>query len=199
MSNTSIPFYHIIMKCRGYIPREAVLSEGYSIVPYTLGREKDWARLEVAIGDFDTLSAAEKHFTDNYPSSDTPKENILFLLSPEGEPVGSCIAEVKEQDGIKTAALQWLVVDRNHRGGGLGRALAVSVMNIFADNGIDTVYLHTQPHSYKAILLYHSLGFRLQKTDSFSSQPNEYSEAIKVLKDLYTEENYLTLTESAEE
>ena len=199
MSENAIPFYHIIMKCRGYTPREVVLPEGYSIVPYTAGREKDWARLEVAIGDFDTAEAAEKRFCDSYLGEKIPHENILFLISPDGEAAGSCIAEVKEQDGNITAALQWLVVDKSHRGGGLGRALAVSVMNIFAESGIDTVYLHTQPHSYKAILLYRTLGFKLQKTDSFSSKPNEYDSAIEVLKGLYTEENYRALIESAEE
>ena len=199
MSENAIPFYHIIMKCRGYTKREVVLPDGYSIVPYTEGREKDWARLEVAIGDFDTSEAAERRFCGNYLGGVLPYENILFLLSPSGEAIGSCIAEVKEQDGKITAALQWLVVDRNHRGNGLGRALAVAVMNIFAKKGIDTVYLHTQPHSYKAILLYHSLGFRLQKTDSFSGKPNEYQNAIEVLKDLYREEDYRVLTDSADE
>ncbi|MBR6557634.1 MAG: GNAT family N-acetyltransferase [Clostridia bacterium] len=199
MSENAIPFYHIIMKCRGYTKREVVLPDGYSIVPYTEGREKDWARLEVAIGDFDTSEAAERRFCGSYLGGVLPYENILFLLSPSGEAIGSCIAEVKEQDGKITAALQWLVVDRNHRGNGLGRALAVAVMNIFAKKGIDTVYLHTQPHSYKAILLYHSLGFRLQKTDSFSGKPNEYQNAIEVLKDLYRVEDYRALADSADE
>ena len=43
------------------------------------------------------------------------------------------------------------------------------------------IYLHTQPWSWKAILLYVSLGFRLQQTDTFAAYTNQYPQAMETL------------------
>jgi hypothetical protein len=51
-------------------------------------------------------------------------------------------------------------------------------MNIYAERQGLPVYIHTQPWSWKAILLYISLGFKLQKTDTFSYYENEYEKAM---------------------
>ena len=56
------------------------------------------------------------------------------------------------------------------------------------------VYIHTQPWSYKAILLYIQQGFQLQITDTFSDYQNQYTQAMHTLKEILTKEQYDTLT-----
>ena len=72
-------------------------------------------------------------------------------------------------------------------------------MNRFYQKGCEPVYIHTQPWSWKAILLYSSLGFRIQKTDTFSAYINQYREAMETLKGILPEEQYSMLEKAAEE
>jgi ribosomal protein S18 acetylase RimI-like enzyme len=97
------------------------------------------------------------------------------------------------------SSLHWLVMKEQYQGNGLGRALSAAVMNIFAEHDAFPVYIHTQPWSWKAILLYASLGFRIQKTDSFSTYVNQYREAMNTLKGLLPEDQYRMLENTAEE
>ena len=72
-------------------------------------------------------------------------------------------------------------------------------MNIYAGQGAFPVYIHTQPWSWKAILLYLSLGFKLQKTDTFSNYVNEYGKAMNELGKILTEDKFALLQNSSEE
>ena len=80
-----------------------------------------------------------------------------------------------------------------------GKALAANVMNVFAKRGAFPVYLHTQPWSWKAILLYRTLGFRLQKTDTFSHYENQYEKAMAELRKIVTAEQYSNLQHASDE
>ena len=91
------------------------------------------------------------------------------------------------------------MVDEQYQRIGLGKALSVSVMNIYAGQGAFPVYIHTQPWSWKAILLYLSLGFKLQKTDTFSNYVNEYGKAMNELGKILTEDKFALLQNSSEE
>ena len=97
------------------------------------------------------------------------------------------------------SSLHWLVVDERYQGIGLGRALGTAAMNIYALRQGLPVYIHTQPWSWKAILLYMSLGFNLQKTDTFSHYENEYEKAMIELRKIVTAEQYELLKQSSEE
>lgn len=50
MLDRTIPFYNTILKCADYRHRDVELPEGF-IVSYRDGYEKEWAKLEYAIGD----------------------------------------------------------------------------------------------------------------------------------------------------
>ena len=71
-----------------------------------------------------------------------------------------------------------------------GRALAARTMEIFAQKGETPVYLHTQPWSWKAILLYMQLGFRLQRSDAFAAYENQTEQALRTLQAVLTPEQY---------
>ena len=176
MLDRTIPFCNTIMKCSDYNYRKTALPAGFSIVPYQVGYEKEWAKQEYAIGDFDSEAEAEKYFAETYLQNPELLPNILFALNKDGDVVGSCIAW-QDMRGINS----------------------VSVMNIYAERQGLPVYIHTQPWSWKAILLYISLGFKLQKTDTFSHYENEYEKAMIELRKITTPEQYELLKQSSEE
>jgi hypothetical protein len=60
------------------------------------------------------------------------------------------------------------------------------------------VYIHTQPWSYKAILLYIDLGFKIQISDTFGSYKNEYIEAMKALSNILPKDQYQKLKINSE-
>jgi len=193
MVDKSIPFHHMILRCDQYVPQPVLLPEGFSIVPYRNGYEKDWARLQAAVGDFPSAADAEQYFAEKFLSGSdaAQRAGIHFLQNGAGERIGSCTAwRERRQDG-SVSVLHWLVVDAAYQGRGLGRALCCAVMNRFAmeTEGLP-VYLHTQPWSWKAILLYLSLGFRLQRSDSFAGHVNEYAQAMAALKGVVSPAQY---------
>lgn len=199
MLDRTIPFCNVIMKCSDYKYRNVELPDGFSIISYQSGHEKEWAKLEYAIGDFDSEAEAEKYFAETYLQNPELLPNILFALNKDGDVVGSCIAWQDMRGISSVSSLHWLVVDERYQRIGLGRALCTSVMNIFAERQGLPVYIHTQPWSWKAILLYVSLGFKLQKTDTFSHYENEYEKAMIELRKITIPEQYELLKQSSEE
>lgn len=189
MLDRTIPFYNTILRCDEYHLQQINLPEGYTIVPYQKGSEADWARLECAVGDFSSVEEALQYFMEKYPNNGND-DDILFLQNDKGQAVGSCIAWTDARQGNSVNSLHWLVVDEQYQRNGLGRALCYEAMNRFYLRGQKPIYIHTQPWSWKAILLYVSLGFRLQKTDTFAAYTNQYNNAVKTLKSFLSAKQY---------
>lgn len=187
----SIPFCNVILRCDHYGAPAARLPEGFRFAAYRPGMERDWARLEAEIGDFDSAAEAEAYFAEAYLSRpDELAARGVFVENAAGEVVGSCIAWHDNRRGAPVASLHWLVVGPKWQGRGLGRALAARTMEIFAQKGETPVYLHTQPWSWKAILLYMQLGFRLQRSDAFAAYENQTEQALRTLQAVLTPEQY---------
>lgn len=199
MLDRTIPFYNTIMKCSSLRKYNVELPDGFSIVPYQCGYEREWAKLEYAVGDFSSVQEAEDYFTEAYLQRQELFSRILFMLNRKSEIVGSCIAWQDIRGESSISSLHWLVVKEPYQGIGLGRALSAAVMNIFAEYDAFPVYIHTQPWSWKAILLYLSLGFKLQRTDTFSHYVNEYGKAMAELRKIVSEEQYVMLLQSSED
>ena len=199
MVDRSIPYYNLILKCNKICTTPALLPEGYSFKMYTEGDEKYWANLEYEIGDFSSVEEAEIYFKTNYCNQiDELKKCCVFVVNACGDVIGSCIAwhDMKGNDIV--ASLHWLVVSPEHQGKHIGLALCQKVMNIFKGHNETPIYIHTQPWSYKAILLYIKLGFKIQKTDTFSHYENQYKKAIKTLKNLLSESQFNQIILSSE-
>ncbi|MBP5605015.1 MAG: N-acetyltransferase, partial [Ruminiclostridium sp.] len=62
MLDRTIPFYNVILRCDKYAKQQIILPEGYRIVSYQPGFERDWAKLECSVGDFDNEKEAEEYF-----------------------------------------------------------------------------------------------------------------------------------------
>lgn len=194
MIDRTIPFYNIILRRDSYLPQKVFLPDGFDIVPYRDGYEEDWARLEYAVGDFDSAEEARNYFVSSYLREKDLTSSILFLRNPDGRVIGSCIAW-KDKRGCKdVSSLHWLVVDEAYQGRKLGRALCLSVMNHFEKTSGMPVYIHTQPWSWKAVLLYLSVGFRIQKTDTFSNYENQYDSAMATLREVVSPEQFDMMT-----
>ena len=197
MLDRMIPFYNTILRCDHYLAKDTALPESYSVVTYKPGYEKAWAELEYSIGDFDSAGEAEEYFVSTYLKDTDKTDNILFLKDAEDKIIGSCIAWQDDRNGALVSSLHWLIVDENHQGMGLGKALCCAVMNIYAGKGAFPVYIHTQPWSWKAILLYVSLGFKLQKNDTFSHYVNQHDDAMRTLKEQLSDEQFVLLEKNS--
>lgn len=164
---------------------------GYHFRTYQTGDEKAWAKLEYEIGDFASAEDAEEYFLSQYVlKSKDLEERCFFVMDEDRRIVGSCIAW-KDHRGMETvASLHWLVVSPEHQGKGLGKALCQRVTKVFFEKNDFPIYIHTQPWSYIAILLYVRQGFKLQISDTFSDYENQYPQAMNILKALLTDVQY---------
>jgi len=194
----NIPFYNVILKCKAYKNSEIILKSGYRFKNYEPGDENSWAKLEYEIGDFDSVNEAKEYFIDNYCKNQEIRKRCFFVLNSENEIVGSCTAWKDKKDNENVASLHWLVVSSKERNKGLGKALCQKVLNFFHEENKFPVYIHTQPWSYKAILLYINLGFKIQISDTFSSYKNEYGKAMKTLNNILSIEQYEKLKINSE-
>ncbi len=182
MLDRTIPFCNIIMRCDRILPMEIKLPEGYAIRTYQPGDEHGWAALHVATGDFASAAEAAAYFMDKYSADLT---RALFAVSSAGDVVGAITAWTDDRAGENVRSIHWLAVDKGHQQQGLGRALCQTCLKLMRrEDNAAPVYLHTQPWSWKAVLLYISLGFKLQRQDSFASYVNEYDKAMAALRPL---------------
>ena len=166
MLDRTIPFYNTILRCDRYLTTTPILHNGYEFRMYQDGDERKWAQLEYEIGDFDSVDEAEQYFISTYCSKKALDitERCVFVVNEKNEIVGSCIAWKELRNDTLVASLHWLVVSPQYQGKGIGKALCQKVMQIFVVNDEFPVYIHTQPWSYKAIILYVRQGFKIQKT-----------------------------------
>lgn len=192
MLDRTIPFYNTILRCDRYLSAAPVLHNGYQFRMYQNGDERKWAQLEYEIGDFDSVEKAEQYFISTYCSNKTLDitKRCVFAVNEKNEIVGSCIAWKDLRNDTLVASLHWLVVSTQHQGKGIGKALCQKVMQIFLENDEFPVYIHTQPWSYKAIILYVRQGFKIQKTDTFSQYENQFDFAMNTLKKILPEDQY---------
>lgn len=141
---------------------------------------------------------AENYFVTAYLQDMERFDHILFLLNDENRTVGSCIAWQDKRNDSFVSPLHWLIVDEKYQGKGLGKALCCAAMNIFKEKGNLPVYIHTQPWSWKTIFLYLTLGFKLQKTATFSLYENEYDKAMAEFRKIVREDQFQLLQDFLE-
>lgn len=200
MLDRTIPFYNIILRCDHYLSAAPVLHDGYKFRMYQNGDERKWAELEYEIGDFDSVEEAEQYFISTYCSNEMLDitKRCVFAVNEKNEIVGSCIAWKDLRGDRLVASLHWLVVSPQYQGKGIGKALCQKVMQIFFENDEFPVYIHTQPWSYKAIILYVRQRFKIQKTNTFSQYENQFDFAMNTLKNVLPENQYEELIRNIE-
>ena len=113
MLDRTIPFFNAILRCDEYEFQPVLLPNGYQIVSYQPGFEKDWARLEYEIGDFDSEEEAEAYFNEQYLHKGW-NDDILFLKDKSGMVIRSCITWTDKRQDLPVHSLHWLIVNENN-------------------------------------------------------------------------------------
>ena len=185
MLDKSIPYKNIIMRADGLSPIFSWnLPEGFSLKTYEPGDEKEWAAIETSVGEFDSWAEAEAYFVQTYLLHPAEIRRRCFLvLSSGGEYAGTCTAWYLPNGAGETGVVHWFGVRPEYQGLGLGKALLGETMRFFQGADAYPAYLHTQSWSHKAIGLYVAAGFCLLKDTTFAENPNDYYEAMEVLKE----------------
>lgn len=196
MLDKSLPYKNIIMKINANQILEIeqpTLPEGYTFRNYQEGDALHWARIESSVLEFDCVENAFDYFVRDYiPYSDELRRRCVFVVNPEGLPVGTATAWFAQSILGYQPSLHWVSVYPEYQGHGLGRAIVSKAMALFPIlDPFQDVYLHTQTWSHVAVGLYHSLGFYMLKKDSVAIQnndghgpvipPNDYDEAMAIL------------------
>ena len=181
MINRNIPYKNIIMEhnrknqnVRVNLPKE------FKLKKYQIGDE------------------ALKYFKNNYMIElEKIKNNCFFIINEEETPIASCILWYNMSKNKPIFTIDWLVVDEKYQGNGLGKVILSETLKLANTLNKNTpIFLHTQPWSYKAINLYNKFGFSILKSKTFSNYVNEYNDAVKILKDLYSYETYYNIVKN---
>ncbi len=190
MLDKTIAYKNILMRAEALSPSFSFrLPEGFRIKPYEPGDEAQWAAIETSVGEFDTEAEAKEYFVKSFfPYPDEIRRRCFFALSPGGEYAGTCTAWFLTGESGETGLVHWLGVKPLYQGLGLGKALLGKTMQFFEAADAYPAYLHTQTWSHKAIGLYIAAGFFLLKKDTFQENPNDYHEAMEVLKEAVPQE-----------
>lgn len=177
MLDKSVPFIPFTMFRPSNAPAlpKIQLPEGYRIVFYQPGDEKDWCRIETAVLEFDSESDAAEYFKKSFaPYQEELKRRMLFVENPQGEKVGTFTAWWTEDNYPR---LHWLGVIPEEQRKGLAKALAIRVTELLHEYypGQD-LYLNTQTWSRHAVKLYQKLNYEI-----FQNQ--NYQKVLDILKD----------------
>lgn len=196
MLDKSIPFKHIYMKIAAQDLLQVqvpALPQGYCFRFYQPGDEKHWAKLELAVAEFETDQAALERYQAEFlpggerleklrvqyhlPAIDLTKRQV-FIEDAKGQVVATATAWFADKQGVFQPILHWVSVDPTRQGLGLGQAVVAKVLSLFPElNPGQDVMLHTQTWSYPAVVLYHKLGFYLCKNEGLRLD-NDYHHGL---------------------
>jgi len=167
---------------------EYPLPEGFRYTFFKDGDEKDWARIETSVDEFDSEFAALMRFKEDFiPYTDELYRRCFFIETEDGKKVATANAWWAFVDGERRAWLHWVSVDADYLGLGLGKAIISRVTQLLKEiEGDVNFYLNTQTWSYKAIDIYKKCGY--EPTDEKALYPGkikrDYKKAMKILEKL---------------
>jgi len=213
MLDKSIEFKNIIMKLENENVRNIdtpALPEGFSFRFFKNEDDiKHWARIETSVLEFENEPDAEDYFIKAYlPYLNDLKQRCLFIENQEGIPIATTMAWFSDSELGHQAALHWVSVDPRYQGLGLGKSIVLKALSLFQElEPNQSIWLHTQTWSHPAVCLYHKLGFNVVKKDLIATMntrngkgkiyPNDFEEAMVVLKKVMDEADVLKLFTSA--
>ena len=170
MLDKTIPYKDIIMKVTSdSLPQlpQRQLPQGYHFAMYEEGDEIGWANLETSVEEFRCYEDAQSYFQRVFmPYKAVLSKRMCFIKDEHNQIVSTASAWFKEDDKRRYALLHWVSTSPKHQGKGLARAIVCYALSKFkeVEPNEAEVFLHTQTWSYKAIVLYYKLGFRISRT-----------------------------------
>ena len=191
-----IAYKSIIMRC-DELQKSAFreLSSEVEIEFYKSGMEDVWVQVQKCAGEFKKESdeQVKAYFMERYGCQpEELKKRCIFLKDiHKGEYIGTCMAWFEAKGDKVVPVLHWLAVADDYSGRGYARMLITQVMELFEKYAAgQSIYLHTQPCSYRAIKLYNDFGFCMSRNDVYGTAVNEYEEAMEILEKCMSEEAY---------
>ena len=185
MLDKKVPYAGLYMRREPGVPvPPCPLPEGYRFSLYRDGDESDWARIEASVLEFSGDFAALLFFKEKFmPYACELYKRCLFIENSGSEKVATATAWWSDIDGGRRAWLQWVGVDPQHQGLGLGKAIIARATEMLAEiYGEAPLFLKTQTWSYKAIGIYLACGYR--PTDEkclYTNRKDNYKKALRIL------------------
>ena len=139
------------------------LPEGYTFSMYKQGDEEDWAKLEVSVGQFDTVEKGVDSFRHEFmENQNLPLEQrILFVRDPAGKAVATGALWNGEYLGKEEQRLHWIATDESCKGKGIAKAIVTRLLDLYNALGFkDFIYLITESWCYSAVNIYQKFGFK---------------------------------------
>ena len=201
MLEKNLEFHTVIMRHPNIRPPEVPpLPAGFSARFYRKGDGKAWARLQTSVGEFDTEEAALTCFSRYLPfERELEKRQVYIVDDLKGAPAASATSWFSKKDGRDIGVVHALCCLPEYQSRSLGKAAAARMMDVFYRlSPGQEVWLDTQTWSCRAIGLYLELGFVPMKTARYNGVPNEYAEAVRVLKGHMRPDLYRRFTAGAE-
>ena len=90
-----------------------------------------------------------------------PRAAVFVARGPHGEPIGMATAQlvVSTAEGALSAWVEDVIVAKDHRGRGLGRALVKAALNWASGQGATRAQLLVDVHNTAALHFYEKLGW----------------------------------------
>jgi len=184
MLDKSLKYMDILMKREAAPAPEIRLPEGFRFVNYLPGDEKDWARIEAAVLEFDDEAQALKYFSDTFlPHQDELLRRCFFIEDAQtGEKAATAMSWWELIDGNRTPWLHWIGVMPGYQGKGLGVAMVGHcIAQALEIEGPVDLHLHTQTWSHRAVNIYLKYGFRVVREPLGEWKNDKVDEALAII------------------
>jgi GNAT superfamily N-acetyltransferase len=155
------------------------LPPGYSLHWYQPGDEAIWLSIQRAADRLQDIPPDSFARTFGDARDELPQRQC-FLLSPQGEPIGTATAWFgDERWGREWGKLHWVAIVPGWQGKGLARPLLSCVCGRLRELHPDRAYLRTAAERLVAIRLYLDFGF--QPDIANADEAHTWSEIMKRL------------------
>ena len=205
MIDNAIPYKSIIMRC-DRMEKSAFreLASEVAIEFYKTGMEAVWVQVQKSAGEFaeESDEQVKAYFIQKYGCKPAELEKRCIFLKDicTGKYIATCMAWFEAKGDKVVPVLHWLAVADDYSGRSYARMLITQVMLLFDKYApMESIYLHTQPWSYRAIKLYNDFGFCMSRNDVYGTAVNEYEEAMQILERCMSEEAYEKLIQTSVE
>jgi len=188
MLDKSVSYVSILMRRdQGTPAPDFSLPEGYKFVYYAPGDEKDWARIETSVLEFECEMDALLYFQRDFmPWGTEVPLRCMFVETDAGEKIATASAWWGYTGVRRDPMLHWVAVKPAHQGRGIGKAIIARVIRRMLEIEGDRVfYLHTQTWSHTAVRLYLQSGFYITDEANVQGHINDRrDDAVAILNKL---------------
>ena len=112
------------------------------------------------MNEFDKLEDSDFFYLDSPKDNIIDKGGKIFLMEKEGDVIGCACLIPESEPGVFEFGK--FAVDKNHRGGGLGKRLMGEVIDWARNAGLKKLTLTSSEELKSAVSLYKKFGFELK-------------------------------------